>query len=114
MKKRVVTLTDALNQVQEHRSFDAFGKPRYGGMVEGNGTLTSLTQGAPFTPRGFTGHEHIDSAKLIHMNGRGYDYQIGRFLSVDPFIQAPANSQSHKRPTSPILKKKPRNRGAFE
>ncbi|WP_157982707.1 RHS repeat domain-containing protein [Pseudidiomarina aquimaris] len=91
----VVTLTDALNQVQEHRSFDAFGKPRYGGMVEGNGTLTSLTQGAPFTPRGFTGHEHIDSAKLIHMNGRGYDYQLGRFLSVDPFIQAPANSQSH-------------------
>nr|WP_276515402.1 RHS repeat-associated core domain-containing protein [Pseudidiomarina sediminum] len=64
-------------------------------MVEGNGTLTSLTQGAPFTPRGFTGHEHIDSAKLIHMNGRGYDYQLGRFLSVDPFIQAPANSQSH-------------------
>jgi uncharacterized protein RhaS with RHS repeats len=64
----VVTLTAALNQVQEHRSFDAFGKPRYGGMVEGNGTLTSLTQGAPFTPRGFTGHEHIDSAKLIHMN----------------------------------------------
>ncbi|WP_417689553.1 FG-GAP-like repeat-containing protein [Pseudidiomarina sp.] len=91
----VVTLTDALNQVQEHRSFDAFGKPRYGGMVEGNGTLTSLTQGASFTPRGFTGHEHIDSAKLIHMNGRGYDYQLGRFLSVDPFIQAPANSQSH-------------------
>ncbi|WP_169513610.1 FG-GAP-like repeat-containing protein [Pseudidiomarina sediminum] len=91
----VVTLTDALNQVQEHRSFDAFGKPRYGGMVEGNGTLTSLTQGAPFTPRGFTGHEHIDGAKLIHMNGRGYDYQLGRFLSVDPFIQAPANSQSH-------------------
>tara|TARA_Y100001973_G_C4930654_1_gene200796 strand:- start:57 stop:227 length:171 start_codon:yes stop_codon:yes gene_type:complete len=44
----VVTLTDALNQVQEHRSFDAFGKPRYGGMVEGNGTLTSLIQGAPF------------------------------------------------------------------
>ncbi|RUO50528.1 hypothetical protein CWE21_00035 [Pseudidiomarina aquimaris] len=29
------------------------------------------------------------------MNGRGYDYQLGRFLSVDPFIQAPANSQSH-------------------
>ena len=63
--------------------------------MEGSGTLTSLTQGAPFTPRGFTGHEHIDSAKLIHMNGRGYDYQLGRFLSVDPFIQAPANSQSH-------------------
>jgi hypothetical protein len=28
------------------------------------------------------------------MNGRVYDYQLGRFLSVDPFIQAPLNSQS--------------------
>ena len=30
----------------------------------------------------------------IHMNGRAYDYNLGRFLSVDPFIQAPGNSQS--------------------
>ncbi|MEK9912949.1 MAG: RHS repeat-associated core domain-containing protein [Flavobacteriaceae bacterium] len=28
------------------------------------------------------------------MNGRAYDYNLGRFLSVDPFIQAPGNSQS--------------------
>jgi len=31
---------------------------------------------------------------LIHMNGRMYDFQLGRFLGVDPFIQAPTNSQS--------------------
>jgi RHS repeat-associated protein len=31
---------------------------------------------------------------LIHMNGRVYDYNLGRFLSVDPFIQDPDNSQS--------------------
>ncbi|MFT5453366.1 MAG: RHS repeat-associated protein [Enterobacterales bacterium] len=31
---------------------------------------------------------------LIHMNGRVYDYNLGRFLSVDPFIQDPGNSQS--------------------
>lgn len=30
----------------------------------------------------------------IHMNGRAYDYNLGRFLSVDPFIQEPGNSQS--------------------
>lgn len=30
----------------------------------------------------------------IHMNGRAYDYNLGRFLSVDPFVQAPGNSQS--------------------
>jgi hypothetical protein len=28
------------------------------------------------------------------MNGRVYDYNIGRFYSVDPVIQAPGNSQS--------------------
>lgn len=28
------------------------------------------------------------------MNGRVYDYNLGRFLSVDPIIQAPGNSQS--------------------
>jgi hypothetical protein len=28
------------------------------------------------------------------MNGRVYDYNLGRFLSVDPFVQDPGNSQS--------------------
>ena len=28
------------------------------------------------------------------MNGRIYDYNLGRFLSVAPFIQDPGNSQS--------------------
>lgn len=28
------------------------------------------------------------------MNGRAYDYNLGRFLSVDPVIQSPTNSQS--------------------
>lgn len=28
------------------------------------------------------------------MNGRGYDPRLGRFLSVDPFIQSPTNTQS--------------------
>ena len=46
------------------------------------------------TERGFTGHEHLDETYLIHMNGRVYDYQLGRFLSVDPIISNPANSQS--------------------
>ncbi len=35
---------------------------------------------------GFTGHEHLDSVGLIHMNGRVYDPVVGRFLSADPFI----------------------------
>ena len=34
------------------------------------------------------------TTQLIHMYGRGYDYNLGRFLSIDPIIQSPASSQS--------------------
>ena len=46
---------------------------------------------------GFTGHEHIDDLGLINMNGRMYDPLIGRFLSPDPFVQAPLNPQNYNR-----------------
>ena len=42
-------------------------------------------------------HEHLDEMGLIHMNGRIFDPLIGRFMSADPFIQAPENLQSHNR-----------------
>jgi RHS repeat-associated protein len=38
--------------------------------------------------------EVISDVGLIHMNGRAYDPQLARFLSVDPFIQFPELSQS--------------------
>jgi len=41
----------------------------------------------PITSRGFTGHDHLEMGGLIHMNGRVYDPEIGRFLSPDPHIQ---------------------------
>ncbi|GAA4351825.1 SpvB/TcaC N-terminal domain-containing protein [Kangiella taiwanensis] len=101
----VVTLTDHNNQILEHRSYDPFGKPRTGDFddvaiptlkeaVLSDPHSTELSSDVPFTNRGFTDHEHLDDAELIHMNGRAYDYNLGRFLSVDPFIQAPGNSQS--------------------
>ena len=46
--------------------------------------------------RGYTGHEQLDNG-LIHMNGRVYDPSLGRFLSADPLVQAPNNTQSHNR-----------------
>jgi len=36
----------------------------------------------------------LASDLLIHMNGRVYDYRLGRFLSVDPIISNPLSSQS--------------------
>ncbi len=49
------------------------------------------------TREGFTGHEHMDGVGLIHMNGRVYDPNIGRFLSPDPLIQDPTATQSFNR-----------------
>ncbi|OFY55964.1 MAG: hypothetical protein A2W93_05965 [Bacteroidetes bacterium GWF2_43_63] len=44
-----------------------------------------------------TGHEHLDKFALINMNGRVYDPIIGRFLSPDPYIQAPYFAQNFDR-----------------
>ena len=47
--------------------------------------------------RGFTGQENLDRTGFVHMNGRVYDPQIGRFLSPDPIVQSPTYSQSWNR-----------------
>ena len=48
-------------------------------------------------PRGYTMHEHLDEFGLINMNARLYDPYIARFLSPDPYIQDPENSQNFNR-----------------
>lgn len=65
-------------------SFDPWGR-RY------------VEQGSIEYDRGYTGHEHIDELGLIDMNGRMYDPILGRFISVDPYIQAPYNPQNFNR-----------------
>jgi RHS repeat-associated protein len=49
------------------------------------------------TLMGFTGHEQLESVGIVHMGGRLYDPKLGRMLNADPFVQAPANSQSFNR-----------------
>ena len=78
----------------EYLANDPWGARRklaWNGELEGNDYQPSKTA------RGFTDHEHLDAVSLIHMNGRVYDPTIGRFLSPDPLIQAPNNTQSYNR-----------------
>jgi|GEM_PF-772692 len=56
-----------------------------------------LIYGREFTDRGYTGHEHLTALGLINMNGRVYDPVLARFLSPDPFVQAPDFTQSFNR-----------------
>lgn len=85
-------ITDESGNVVERLAYDAWGKRRNtNGADDPTNSLTSLTT------RGFTGHEHLQAVALVHMNGRVYDPLLGRFLSADPFIQDPLNTQSLNR-----------------
>jgi len=75
-----------------HRQFAAFGA-----TVNANAGGGALAGFAVWTDRGFTGHESVQSAGIVHMKGRIYDPELGRFLQADPFVQAPDNSQSLNR-----------------
>ena len=50
-----------------------------------------------FLGRGFTGHEHLPWFGLVNMNARLYDPLLGRFLSPDPYVQAPDFTQNYNR-----------------
>lgn len=75
-------------------SFGAFGKRR--DVTTWQAPLGSTeTQADHDADRyGFTHQEMLDNVALIHMNGRVYDPNLGRFLSVDPAFQFPTNTQS--------------------
>lgn len=85
----------------ERQSFDAWGDRRSAATwselrpSDGANRQTSAMD----YDRGFTAHEMLDDFGLIHMNGRIYDPEIGRFLSPDPYVQVPEYSQNFNRYT---------------
>jgi len=87
----VDAVVNAAGAVIETRGYDAFGKPSNGDWTD---RAPSKIASTAVTPKGFTQHEHLNQLELIHMNGRVFDYALGRFTGVDPFIQFPLNSQS--------------------
>ena len=90
----IVALTDEAGQVAERLSFDPHGQRRLTDWLPAPFPLSGQE-----TPRGFTGHEHLDGVGLIHMNGRVYDPLLGRFLSADPIVQFPKSTQGLNRYT---------------
>ncbi|WP_161622354.1 polymorphic toxin-type HINT domain-containing protein [Vibrio azureus] len=79
-------VTDGYGLVVEKRSYDTWGKQRH--VLWQDSSAASVIQAA-ITNRGYTGHEEITEVGLIHMNGRVYDQELGRFVSADPLVQAP-------------------------
>nr|WP_269801898.1 hypothetical protein [Shewanella sp. Pdp11] len=89
------TLADQNGNIVSQRYFDPFGRTASTGGghrtdIVNKNTLLSKLQDLDVTNknrRGFTDHEHLNEQQLIHMNGRIYDYNLGRFMSVDPLMR---------------------------
>jgi RHS repeat-associated protein len=88
----IVLITGENGVVEEKRHFDAWGNTVK--LTDGNG---NALQNFKIIDRGYTGHEHLESAGLIHMNGRLYDPRLRRFLSPDNYIQDISNTQNFNR-----------------
>lgn len=89
----ITAVTNDLGTVVERLSYDAWGKRRNPDSSE---AMCSAITGQS-TTRGFTTHEHLDSVDIIHMNGRIYSPQLGRFLSADPNVFYPEDMQDFNR-----------------
>jgi RHS repeat-associated protein len=89
----IVLITDEQGKEAERLAYDPWGRRRF---TNGKADQLDALKGQK-TDRGYTEHEHLDEMGLIHMNGRVYDPLVGRFMSADPFIQAPYNLKSFNR-----------------
>lgn len=87
----ITGITDNTGTLVQRLSYDPWGRRR------NPDKWTSYTVDQPMFSKGFTGHEHLDLFGLINMNARLYDPFLGRFLSPDPLVGSPDNSQSFNR-----------------
>ena len=81
------------NLIAEY-SYDPWGRLRNPETLE---IYAPGTEHELFLGRGYTGHEHLTWFGLINMNARLYDPLLGRFLSPDPYVQAPDFTQNFNR-----------------
>ncbi len=91
-----VQILDAAGKPVVAENFAAHGARR-GTNWTGVPSAAELAKIAANTRDGFTGHEHLDNLDLVHMNGRVYDPQLGRFISADPYVTLPYDGQGLNR-----------------
>ncbi len=75
-------VTDAAAAIVERHDYDVHGRsvaPRWA------------------LARGYTGHVPLPRSRSVHMRGRVYDPELGRFLSPDPLVAAPQDLQALNR-----------------
>ena len=90
----VTHIADSKGDLVAEYSYDAWGRLRDPATQElyGNSGVPDL-----LLWRGFTGHEWLPWFGLYNMNAWLYDPVLGRFLSPDPYVQMPDNTQNLNR-----------------
>jgi RHS repeat-associated protein len=92
---------DQLGSVVETRGTDGSRKQvrfdPFGSRIAPDGPPGRARNPNPRVSLGFTGQEMEDEIGLINMNGRIYDPHVMRFLSADPIVSQPGNSQWYNR-----------------
>jgi RHS repeat-associated protein len=90
----ITHIVNAAGSLTQELSYDPWGRLRDPNTLI---AYTPDTEPVLFLSRGYTGHEHLTQFGLINMNARLYDAALGRFLSPDPYVQAPDFSQNFNR-----------------
>lgn len=103
----LTAITDESGNLVELHNYDSWGKRRglnattitalLGSTLWGNLSASNLQLVSSATTRGYTGHEMFDDVGIVHMNGRIYDPEIGRFLQADPIVQNTSDLQAFNR-----------------
>ncbi|TQF70187.1 SpvB/TcaC N-terminal domain-containing protein [Pseudoalteromonas luteoviolacea] len=101
----IIAITNSEYKLLKRYSYDIFGKQS--AVVETQAdidahyahlaTLTVLDS-ISSNFKAYTGHEPValgGEKRIIHMNGRIFDADTGRFMQADPFVQAPTNLQNY-------------------
>ncbi len=86
----VRTMTDAAGNEIESYDFSPFGHRI---SSTSPGIVGTVAYGGD-QHLGFTGHQHDDDLGLVNMQGRMFDLATRRFLTPDPVIQDPTESQN--------------------
>jgi len=88
--------SDEQGTLVQELSYDAWGRRRHPDTWD---YYASAVDAHAWQEWGFTGHEHIDLFEMVNMDGRMYDPVLGRFLTPDPYVQAPDHTQGLNRYT---------------
>ena len=96
-QESVASLLTSTGASYVNESFAPFGARR--NPVTWSGAPTTGDQNLinAVTRVGYTGQQMLGNMGLIHMNGRVQDSTLGRFLSADPYVVDPSNTQSFNR-----------------